>query len=502
MSKFRFALVIRAVAVFCTVAAVSSYAQTFKTIVTFDGTDGANVPAALIQGTDGSLYGVTENQGPGAGTAFKIMPNGKLITIHNFCSQTHCTDGSFPNGSLILAVDGSLYGTTLYGGANNSGSVFQITPAGKFNTLYSFCSAMNCSDGGAPLAGLVMGTNGNFYGTTSNGGAAASGTVFEITPAGKLTTLYSFCPSGDSCPDGAYPWAPLTLASNGEFYGTTNAGGSQGGGVVFAMTPAGKVTTLYSFCSLTNCTDGSFPYAGMVQGSNGTLYGTTYYGGANCLNGGGCGTIYQMSLSGKLTTLYSFCSVGGFQCSDGMFPVSGVVQATDGNLYGTTSQGGNNNSGCLSKTVTCGTVFRITPQGTLTTLYDFCSQSGCRDGGSPRANLVQSTNGIFYGSTFLDGDAACVGGEGCGTVFALSMGLGGFVEANPNFGRAGQIVDILGTSLKGTTKVTFNGTSASFRVISNTYIKARIPSGATTGTIEVTTPSETLLSNASFHVLP
>jgi uncharacterized repeat protein (TIGR03803 family) len=207
------------------------------------------------------------------------------------------------------------------------------------------------------------------------------------------------------------------------------------------------------------------------------------------------GTVFKITPSGTLTTLYSFCSQSG--CTDGYGPV--LLQATDGNFYGTTVYGGANTTGCGGGG--CGTVFKITPSGTLTTLYSFCSQSGCTDGSGPNS-LVQDTNGMFYGTTFGGGLTNCLGG--CGTVFSLSVGLGPFVETQPNWGRAGRPIEILGTNLTGATSVTFNGTPAVFRVVPNlnSLIKTTVPEGATTGYVQVVTPGGTLSSNVPFRVLP
>jgi uncharacterized repeat protein (TIGR03803 family) len=224
----------------------------------------------------------------------------------------------------------------------------------------------------APFAGLVQAANGELYGTTGQGGTNGDGTIFKIAPSGTLTTLYSFCQSG--CAGAPFPFGPIQ-ATNGDFYGTTENGGANGQGTVFKITPGGTLSTLYSFCSQggSNCTDGANPFAGLVQASNGDLYGTTYYGGANF---GGAGTVFKIAPSGALTTLYSFCAQSN--CTDGGSPLAGLVQATNGDLYGTTFYGGVvNTSGGY------GTIFKITPGGTLTTLHSFCAESGCPDGGAP-----------------------------------------------------------------------------------------------------------------------
>ena len=462
-------------------ATPSAQAQTFTVLHSFDGTDGSQVFTGLVQATDGNLYGTAAGGGAnGGGTVFKITPSGTLTTLYSFCSQTNCTDGYFPAAGLVQATDGNFYGTTGYGGAIGSGTVFKITPSGTLTTLYSFCSQVGCTDGENPAGALVQATDGNFYGTTPFGGASTDccGTVFKITPSGTLTTLYSFCLT---CTDGAEPNGGLVQATNGNLYGTTPYGGAHGAaGTVFKITTSGTLTTLYSFCSRSGCADGQYPYAALVQATDGSFYGTTYSGGAS-----NDGTVFKTTPSGTLTTLYNFCSRSG--CADGQYPYAALVQATDGSFYGTTYSGGASNDG---------TVFKTTPSGTLTTLYNFCSQSGCTDGAQPYAGLVLDTNGKFYGTTYSGG------ASNDGTVFGLSLGLGPFVETEPTSGKVGAAVKILGTNLTGATSVTFNGTPATFKVRSSSEIRTVVPEGATSGKVEVTTPFGTLRSNLPFRVRP
>ena len=393
------------------------------------------------------------------------------------------TNGEFPTAKLLQAANGDFYGTTDAGGANGVGTVFKITPGGLVTTLYSFCSQSGCTDGEYPKGGLVQATNGDFYGTTAAGGASGSGTVFKITPSGKLTRLYSFC-SQSNCTDGGGPYAGLVQATNGDFYGTTDGFGANGNyGTIFKITPGGTLTTLYSFCGQSGCTDGEYTYAGLVQAANGDFYGTTSQGGAgsNCPYTWGCGTVFKITPGGTLTTLHRFNGTDGYE------PGGPLVQASDGNLYGITYADGANGRG---------TVFKITPGGTLTTLYSFCGQSGCTDGEFPwfGAGLVQATNGDFYGTTSQGGLA------NDGTVFSLSVGLGPFVETQPTSGKVGAAVKILGTNLTGATNVSFNGTAAVFKVISSSEITTTVPTGATTGKVQVVTPSATLSSNIPFGV--
>jgi uncharacterized repeat protein (TIGR03803 family) len=471
-----------AVLVLCATTAIALPAQTLTTLYSFCSQsgcpDGYYPEAGLVQATNGDLYGTTSGFPYGYGTVFKITPGGTLTTLYSFCSQTNCTDGDGPDAGLVQAANGNFYGTTQGGGANNGGTVFKITSGGTLTTVYRFCSQSGCTDGGEPYAGLVQAANGDLYGTTYGGGANDRGTVFKITPSGTLTTLYRFCPQ-NGCTDGAGPEAGLVQAANGDLYGTTANGGPNGYGTVFKITPSGTLTTLHTFCSqgvYPNCTDGYSPYAGLVQAANGDFYGTTCCGGAT-----GDGTVFKITPSGTLTTLHSF------NRTDGGSPYAGLVQAADGDFYGTTVYGGANNYG---------TVFKIASGGTLTTLYSFCSQSGCTDGRSPYAGLVQDTNGDFYGTTFEGGS------NNDGTVFRLSVGLGPFVKIRPPYGKAGAAIKILGTDLTGAASVSFNGTAAVFTVVSSSEITTTVPAGASSGKVQVVTPSGTLSSNASFLVVP
>jgi uncharacterized repeat protein (TIGR03803 family) len=456
---------------------LSLSAQTFTTLLSFDNMGAANPYAGLIQATDGNFYGTTLSGACGRGCfdggyVFNVTLSGTLTDLYAFdCGQYGCPSGASPYAGLVQATDGTLYGTTENGGSNSYGTVFKITVSGNLTTLHNF----DGGDGANPYAGLVQATNGNFYGTTTGGGATSNGTVFKITPSGELTTLYNFC-SQNHCTDGANPVAALIQATDGSFYGTTSYGGANYEGTVFRVTPGGKLKTLYSFCSRKRaCADGVAPYAALIQTSNGDLYGTTSGAGAN----GDYGTVFKITPNGKLTTLHSFD--GG----DGANPTAGLLQATNGNLYGTTTGGGATSNG---------TVFQITPSGKLTTLYSFCSQNNCTDGQTPYAGLVQDTNGNLYGTT------SAGGANSVGTVFSLSVGLGPFVETNPTSGKVGTAVKILGTDLTGATSVTFNGTAAVFKVVSASLIKTTVPTGATTGTVEVTIPSGTLNSNVVFRV--
>ncbi|HEY4902636.1 MAG TPA: choice-of-anchor tandem repeat GloVer-containing protein [Candidatus Sulfotelmatobacter sp.] len=487
-----------AVLLLCVATAIGSPAQTFTDLLSFDGTDGALPYAGVVQGTDGNFYGTTYNGGSyGYGTVFKISAVGKLSSLYSFCPQDVCTDGMYPSSGLVQATNENFYGTTRYGGPVGNGNIFEITPAGKLTSIYVFClqrdSQGNCPDGTDPTVGLIQASNGNLYGATTTGGDGIGndcvafggcGTIFAVTPAGKLTTLYSFCGQPNSqgiCIDGDLPEAPLIQATNGNLYGTTVFGGADNQGTVFDITPAGKLSTLYSFCAHAACADGAQPAGALIQGADGNFYGTTTVGGiASAACPSGCGTIFKITSQGHLTRLHAFCIQA--QCLDGSDPTAGLIQATDGNFYGTTASGG---SGAA------GTVFQISPAGTFTTLHSFDETDGQIPNG-----LVQATNGSLYGTSVYGGTS------GDGTAFRLSVGLDPFVAIRPTSGKVGATVSILGNNLTGTTEVAFGATAATFTVVSGSQIKATVPTGAITGEVTVTTSGVVLTSNVPFRVLP
>jgi uncharacterized repeat protein (TIGR03803 family) len=493
MKKLGLVKMLCMVAALFVATSIPSPAQTFTSLASFDGYDGQS-PNGVIQGPNGNFYG-TATFGIDiltAGTVFEVTPTGAITALHGFyCTNTSCPNGGLPNGGLSLGSSGNFFGLTGSGGANGFGTAFEITPAGKFETIWSFCALEYCADGDY-ASSLMAAANGNLFGTTSGGGAYQHGTVFELVPGGSLTTLYSFCSGINSgnCYDGENPNAALTLASNGNFYGTTYEGGLYGyeGGTIFEITPAGELTTLYSFCAKANCADGASPN-GVIQAAAGNFYGVTYEGGiGSCSDGAGCGTVYEMTPTGTLTTLYTFCR--DTNCPDGWGP-SSVMQATDGNFYGTTNLGGANGEG---------TIFEITPAGKLTTLYSFCSEAYCGDGEIPAGGLLQATNGTFYGTT-IGGGSSSGCDFGCGTVFSLATGLAPFVKTIPTAGKAGTSVIVLGNDLTGATSVSFNSKAATFTVVSDTEITATVPAGATTGTVDVAIPGSTLKSNVAFRVM-
>ncbi len=371
---------------FCTAVAITGRCQVLTTLVNFNGTNGMYPVSTLVQGWDGNFYGTTEDGGNGGdGTVFKVTPQGVLTTLHVFCLQQDCADGQRPRAGLVQARDGNFYGTTSQGGGVNSfGTVFKITPQGELTTLHSFGS----NEGNTPIAPLVQGTDGDFYGTTSEGGAWGDGTVFKITPEGELTTFHSFYISTD----GGYPFAGLIQATDGNLYGTTFYSENYGRGTVFKITPQGSLTILHSF----DVSEGAGPRAPLIQATDGSFYSTTVAGGAN-----NSGTVFKMTAGGALTTIHSFCALQ--YCTDGDAPVAALVQGSDGNFYGTTPTGA----------LDVGNIFKITPGGALTVLHTFLWQ----DGSAPAAGLIQTADGNFYGTTEYGGP------NSDGNVFRFDSGL-------------------------------------------------------------------------------
>jgi uncharacterized repeat protein (TIGR03803 family) len=456
------------VLVFATASTAAS-AQTFSVLYNFgtNAGDPANpqLEGIIAQGRDGNLYSTTTSGGTSnQGSVFKITPNGKLTGLYSFDG----TNGSFPQSGLTLGADGNFYGAAESGGTFGAGTIFKITPSGSLTVLYSFT---NGGDGGYPKGPPVQGTDGNFYGNTFQGGGSGGGTIYKITSSGTLTTLHQFDGT-----HGSNPYAPLVQGRDGNFYGTTFFGGTSNQGVVFKVTTTGRFAVLYNF----DIVHGSESYSSLVQGNDGSFYGTTSFGGS-----GSGGVIFKITPAGVLTVLHN---INGN--TDGVQPLAGLVQATDGSFYGTTSGGSLN----------FGNIFRISPNGSYSVLYDFDKTTGAY----PGVTLLQHTNGILYGDTNEGGTGNvqnCSTGI-CGVFYRLKVGSPPFVSLLSTSGKAGQVVEILGNGLTGTTSVTFGSGSASFTVASDTYVTAIVPASGTTGTVTVTTPSATLKSKQSFKVIP
>ncbi len=396
-------------------------------------TDGSTSYAGLISDSAGNLYGTTSqggantgaNGGLGGGTVFELNNTGQETVLYSFCSAAKCVDGEASVAGLIQDAEGNLYGTTSEGGSSNGGTVFKLEPPAQQGgawtevVLYNFCSLKGCVDGTNPVAGLIQDASGNLYGTTYAGGPHGWGAVFEVNSSGVETVLYSF--RQPSTGDGNTPVAGLIQDVSGNLYGTTSQGGANNAGTAFEVTPAGVETVLYSFCSAggANCTDGQNPLGGLIADDKGNLYGTTNLGGEY-----GYGAVFELTPAGAESVLYNFCSAGG-NCTDGAYPAAGLVQDAAGNLYSTTESGGTGSLGCIVDSLqSCGTTFRLAPpaqQGgtwTETVLYSFCSAGGtaCTDGAYPEAGLIQDSAGNLYSTT------SAGGANEAGTVFKVVSG--------------------------------------------------------------------------------
>lgn len=501
---FEVMLVLLAVAAACAAQTpAAAPTVTFTTITDFGEGDG-QYPSPLAQGVDGNFYGAAY-YGPRSttgnyGFGFYLTSSGAWTLLDYLCENS-CVEGSKASAGMTLAGDGNFYGTTAYGGngkyrnVNQAGTIYRANAATGLTTIYSFCAKLGCADGDDPYEALTLGSDGNLYGTTQVGGLHKSGTAFVVTLAGKFNSLHSFCAEAN-CADGANP-SSMIQATDGNFYGVAGGGTGtqcyQAGscGMIFKMTPQGETTVLYNFCQQVNCADGFGPRA-LMQAADGNLYGSTDRGGiyATGSEDEGSGTLFKLTLQGQLTTLYNFCSV--YSCAEGSVATASLLQATDGNFYGIVLSG--EGATCYFG-YGCGTIFELTSAGAYSTLYTFCEQGGetCGDGIFP-LGLIQATDGSFYGATERGGPT------GYGTAFKLSTGLGPFVQTVSSTGKVGSSVILLGNNLTGATSVTFNGTAAAFTVVSSTEITATVPKGATTGAVEVTTPTATLESNRIFSV--
>ena len=408
-----------------TMASALSYAQTYNESVLYSPSSlsaGTDLAPQLIQARDGNFYGVAVDGSGTGSTIFKVSPTGAYSAVYTFPASNvyvGLTEGS----------DGNLYGVLQTGGAAGTGAIFSVSPSGTYTLLYSFCanSQSGCPDGNQPIGALVLGSDGDFYGTAGGGGANGFGTIFKISSAGQLTTLYSFCSQGGSaCTDGRTPLAGLVQASDGNFYGTTNQGGTDcsantglagGCGTVFRITPAGAYSVIYSF---TGGTDGGFPASRLVQGANGNLYGTTEFQSGIPTNP----ETYEITLDGsKLTTLYvlspSMSDIPAYE--DGLF------LASDGNFYGTVpgvsanAQYGNPDS----------TIYQITPPDSVNTVYTFPGVYSASvgsviypNGVYPETPPVQGADGNFYGTTECGGNYSVLGGGNTtcdGVVYKLAV---------------------------------------------------------------------------------
>lgn len=431
------------------------HAQPYTQIHNFDWhQEGANPlqPALLAQGRDGSLNGTLQTQLSGDGSAFSSSVTGIVDVLYGFTGL----DGNAPQSGLSLGFDGNFYGTTVNGGALRFGTVFKIG-GGIMTVLHEFTDG---ADGAYPWAPPIQGPDGSIYGVTYNG--TNPGKAYRITRAGKFSVIANL-PSKTQ--------APLILAGDGHFYGTTPYGGDENHGTVFQLATTGNLKIIHSF------NDGTNPGGPVIQGIDGKLYGTTFWGGT-----GGQGTVFGLSTTGA-----GYQVLHNFQTTDGANSSSGVVQGSDKYLYGVTSAGGLNGVGTFFKVNTKGTVFKV--------LHQFAAA----DGATPFSTPVLHTNGIIYGMTDTGGSQF----PGYGVLYSFNAGLAPFASLVVLFsGAVGTSVGILGQGFLTATAVNFGSGPGTFTVVSDTYMTAAPAAGATTGSVTVLEPGGNLVTPQTFKVIP
>lgn len=419
--------------------------------------DGATPQGGLVRGTDGNFYGTTA-PGNNGGTIFRLSPSGVLTPLAG------SADGAIPAG-LTLAANGSFYGVTT-GVAPNFGSVFKFTPPATLSTLYTFT---DYAVGAYPMAAVIQASDGNFYGTTNEGGSYGLGTVFKLTPAGALTVLHAFAGGAD----GSRPQAPLTQGRDGALYGSSSEGGANQLGTIFRITAGGAFTTLHALTDL----DGSAPRGRLLQAADGNFYGTASVAGASA-----AGTVFKVTPAGVLSVLHAFDGD-----AEGADPHGDLLLGADGNFYGTTSGGGGDSTGY-------GTVFKLTAAGALTTLHVFHAAG---DGAAPQAGLIQGSDGAFYGTTSEGG------GNSYGTAFRLtdttpSVGFVSAAEQTPS-GSGGLPAVQIELSLSApslqpvTVPYTLGGSEPASRYTASPAGSVTIAAGDTSATITVQMKYSTVL---------
>jgi uncharacterized repeat protein (TIGR03803 family) len=360
---------------------------TFTTLYSFRGTpDGIHPLASLIRDKEGNFYGTTRGGGAfNVGTVFELMADNTEIILYSFMGRP---DGKQPAEGLARDAAGNLHGITHFGGSSNRGTVFELTANGVETVLHSFTGG---ADGGSPEdESLIWDGMGNLYGTTAGGGTQSDGTVFKVDPAGNESVLYSFRGGAD----GFSPYSGLVRDTAGNLYGTTLGGGRYGVGTIYKVNLEGDETTLYTF---TGGADGAYPVGGVTLDSTGDIYGTADSGGdASCFAPYGCGTVFKLDTSGNFTALHIF--TGG---ADGIEPLAGVTLDAMGNIYGTTAHGGSGPCNLSSGAPDCGIIFRVDNAGVETVLYNFSRPGGV----FPSSVLIPDSDGNLYGTTREGGDA-------------------------------------------------------------------------------------------------
>jgi uncharacterized repeat protein (TIGR03803 family) len=442
----------------CMAATAMLPAQTW---LSFSENVGVDPPYAPTQTASGALFGTAGGGVFNSGTVYAVTSKG-LAPFHTFyCSTAWCPDGS-PSGPLVQAPNGTLYGAAFPGGANGFGTIYQIAPDGAFTVLHSFTSLK----GGGVLGGLIQAANGDFYGVTQSGGENDSGTIFRMTAGGAVTPLYSFCSHpGSACPGGQTPISALVQASTGDLYGLSENGTTS---AIYKLTLAGQFTTVYTFCTQSDCPDGSFARGFLTMAADGSLYGGSTGAGTSREQG----VIFRISPDDHVTVFHTFKIP---KLSEALQMIPG----SDGNLYGVAESA----------------IYRLTPDGDVTVILNVPSVPKIQENFGSITGLGQYTSGLLFATTIGGGQ------YGQGVILSFDAGLPPFVKAQPGSGGAGSAVTILGTSLAGATSVTFGGAPAVFTVTSDHAISATVPAGATNGAIQVVTPQGTLSTDVPFFIL-
>ncbi len=462
---------------FCIAGLVAvAQAQTYSVVSNLGSSPGDPTSISqMTQGRDGLLYGEAEFGGTyGNGTVFRMAPNGSFKVLYSFQSS----EGYYPGGGLTLGVDGFFYGLTHSGGAYNRGTIFRITPTGTLATLHHFTTneVYQASAAPATFAQLVQGLDGNFYGTTADGGTLRDGIVYKISPKGQFAVLYQFDGNLGLWPSG------LVLGTDGAFYGISAYGPNNNGyGAIFKITPFGQFTVVHSF-SPVDGPPASLPY----QGLDGNFYGTSDPDTSRAT-----AVVYRMTPTGNVTILR------GMDGAEGNYPSAGLIQGSDGIFYGANSYEGP--SATCADLGGCGTLFKITPQGVFTALFDLDYPTGA----TPETTMVQHTSGVFYGSTTNGGSGTngpyC--SFNCGVLYSFNAGLPPFVTLSPVSGKPGSAVVILGQGFSSAMSVTFNNVAASFALVSSTCVIATVPAQASTGRVQVSiSKTNALFGNRKFTV--
>lgn len=436
--------------------AAAMQAQTYSDLHDFNNTDGccANYPSMMAQGEDGNIWGATTSGGTNFGNIFKITPTGTFTDVHDF----DLTHGGSPQGGISMGTDGNFYGTTFEGGSHSAGTIFKITSGGTFTELYDFA---NGSDGGFPRTPPVQAADGNLYGATGNG---TTPVLYKITPSGTFTVMVTLA---------SQSYSPLLLAADGNLYGTTLFGGTFNAGTVFQFSPSTKkLKTIFNFQTE------SSPHGPLMQGVDGALYGTTAAGGT-----ASGGVVYRITTAGVYKVLTNFSTIN---TANGATPFAGLVQGSDKFLYGVTSVGGTNKIGVLFKVSTSGTGFTVVHSFDTTT------------GDTPYSTPLLHTNGTIYGLTYHGGSHTSYG-----VLYSMNVGLKPFVAPVVlHSAKANATVELLGQGFNTATGVLFGTGAGTLTISSDTFATAKVTTGATTGLITVNEPGGNLTTLQTFKITP